>query len=268
MQPLAQPCTRVDGSPSEHAYSTPYAAWYAVLATLLLSLLGVLAAVAERGRLAVVRGGGGGARRDATSSRDAGPAPQPELHDVSLPVLETQRLCRRQAALILLLEGLHELRDGLRSGDGDGYRGPGLLLRAHEPGCRIHRDGRMCTCVQAAVAELERLLVQMRRQAPRLRFHLVAWFVDADRRGRWEPRPRAKRRRPWQPFVYRRWVERNPRAERELALAGVVWLAERWRLRDARGELVEPWLLVPGLDNASFERLASAHSGLVRLNSG
>src|SRR5215831_20445261 len=264
---------RFDSSPSAHAYSPLYAVGYAVLAAL-LSLLSWLVAVAERETGAVLRGGGRGAGGDASSSRDAGPPQPPKLHAVSFSPSATplpegvgpQLVARRMAALILLLEGLHELRDTLRSGDGDSRGASGLLLRPHEPTCRIHRDGRTCTCVQSGVDELERLLGLMRRADPWLRWHVVAWFVDARRHGRWEPRPRAKRKRPWSPYVYRRLVERAPGASRERALEGVAWLAERWALRDARGELVEPWLVAPGLDKRTFERLASVHSGLVRPN--
>jgi len=263
MRAPAQPCGPLDGSPSVCAYFGLYAAWYAVLAVL-AAVLGAFVAVAERPAVAVVAGGGRGARRDATLRRNAGSAPPPKLQEALSPIVATRRL----AALILLLEGLHELRDTLRSGDGDNRGASGLLLRPHEPSCRIHRDGRTCSCVQSGVDELERLLGLMRREEPWLRWHVVAWFVDARRHGRWEPRPRAQRKRPWSPYVYRRLVDRNPAASRERALEGVAWLAERWRLRDVRGELVEPWLVAPGVDRRSFERLASAYSGPVRPNPG
>ena len=208
-----------------------------------------------------------GGRRGVAEAEVARAAAAPALPKLQSGLLSTLT-ARRLAALIVLLEGLHELRDPRHAGDGDSYRSPGLLLRSHEPGCLLYRTGTVCSCVQSAVSELERLLALMRSDEPQMRFHLVAWFVDADRRGRWERRPRPRRRRPWSPQVYRRWVERNPRADRRQALAGVRWLAERWALRDVRGELVEPWLLAPGLDSRAFERLASLHSGLVRPETG
>jgi hypothetical protein len=175
---------------------------------------------------------------------------------------------RRVAALVNLLEALHELRDPRHAGDGDTPREGGLLLAAHEPGCLLHRRGSRCTCVQSAVAELERLLAVMRRARPRERWHLVAFFVDAGRRGRWEPRPRRKGRRHLSPFVYRRWLERDPRADKDLAMVGVEWLADNWDLRDVRGELVEPWLLSPGFDGRVFERLGLRALPPVRPESG
>jgi len=75
-------------------------------------------------------------------------------------------------------------------------------------------------------------------------------------------RPR-KGRRP-AALVYHRSIERDPRADRGRALDGVAWLAASWDLRDLRGELVEPWLVAPGLDRGAFERLAFSHSGPVR----
>jgi hypothetical protein len=65
-------------------------------------------------------------------------------------------------------------------------------------------------------------------------------------------------------LVHRRWLERDPKADRRLAMDGVAWLAERWQLRDLRGELVEPHLLAPGLDKRTWPALLSAHSGPVR----
>ena len=204
-------------------------------------------------------GSGGGVCGGAVGLRPAFTAPVPPHSQNSPNVLLPTQKARRVAALVNLLESFHELRDSLRAGDGDTF-GDGLLLAPHEDSCRLRRHGSRCTCVLSAVAELERLLAQMRTDEPRLRFHLVAWFVDAQHRGRWEPRPRAKRRRPWQPFVYRRFVVRDPRAEKRLALDGVRWLAERWELRDVRGELVEPHLVSPGFDAPIFERLVSGHS--------
>jgi hypothetical protein len=172
------------------------------------------------------------------------------------------------AALVVLLEALHDLRDPLRAGDGDTYPAGGMLLAAHEPTCRLHRDGRHCTCVLSAAAELERLLALMRTERPMERWHLLAFFVDAKPRGRWELRPPRRGKRHLSPLVHRRWLERDPKADRRLAMDGVAWLAERWQLRDLRGELVEPHLLAPGLDRGRWPSLLSAHSGLVRPRTG
>jgi hypothetical protein len=207
-------------------------------------------------------GGGGGVERAKSPSTPVPPRSKNHRH-VPLSPLAT---ARRFAALVLLLEAFHELRGSLRSGDGDAYRGGGVLLADHEPGCALLRRGRVCSCVQSAVAECERLLAEMRWAEPRLRFHLVAWFVDAERKGRWERR--TGRRRRLSPLVYRRIVVRDPRAERELAIAGVAWLAERWNLRDVRDELVEPWLVGPGVDARQGSEYSRAHSGLVRSFAG
>jgi hypothetical protein len=118
--------------------------------------------------------------------------------------------------------------------------------------------------VLAAAGELERLLAEMRGPEPRLRRQVLAWFVEVERRGRWERRRRGDKRRRFSPLVYRRFVVRRPYADRALAMEGVGWLAERWALRDLRGELVEPYLLAAGVDTPRRERLLSAHSGLVR----
>jgi hypothetical protein len=167
------------------------------------------------------------------------------------------RLARRSAAIVSLLSSLHELRDPLRSGNGDTYGPGGLLLAAHEDGCLLRRRGAACTCVLSAVAELERLLALMREDEPRLRWHVRAFFVDPVRRGRWELRRPRRRRLP--PLVYRRFLERDPRADGGLANEGVAWLSGRWNLRDLRGELVEPWLLRP-LDSRQGQALASPYS--------
>jgi hypothetical protein len=239
----------------------------ALLATLLLPLV---AAVAERAHArgkpttAATAGCAGGASDvdlDVRTRASLQPAP---LRDVLFSAPATPVVvARRVAALVNLLESLHELRDSRARGDGDGYRDAGLLLTAHEPSCWLHRDGRTCTCVQSGVAEIERLLAEMRRREPHLRWHVMSYFVDARSRGRWEPR-RPRRKRHYAPFVYRRWVERSPAASREQAMLGVAWLAERWNLRDVRGELVEPWLVSPGFDKRTFERLGSGHSGVLR----
>ena len=181
--------------------------------------------------------------------------------DASLSVVAA----RSVAALVLLLESFHELRDTLHGGDGDTYRAGGLLLARHERGCRLHRAGARCSCVLSAVAELERLLGEMRIVEPHLRWHVLAFFVDVERRGRWERRRSGPRRlRRVSPFVRRSVVVRDPRAEKGLAMEGVAWLAGRWDLRDVRGELVNPWLVGSGLDKRTFERLASTHSPLLR----
>lgn len=215
-------------------------------------------AIPSAGRQAVTAEGGGGAVGFAID-RGRAAASLSKPPDVLLPTEKA----RRVAALVLLLEGFHELRDSLRGGDGDTFRDGGLLLAPHESDCRLLRRGSECTCVLSGVAELERLLQRMRFEQPRLRFHVVAYFVDAEQRGRWEPR-KARRRRPWQPYAYRRFVVRDARADKALAVEGVGWLAERWDLRDVRGELVNPWLVAPGVDNATFARLTSVHSPPLR----
>jgi len=176
------------------------------------------------------------------------------------------RADRRLAALVVLLQGFDDLRDSSGRGDGDTYRGGGLLLRDHERHCLLLQRGSRCSCVHSGLDELERLLGLMRLDEPRLRWHVVAFFVDARERGRWEWRKRKGRRHAG--FVYRRWLERDPRANRELAVAGARWLAGRWGLRDLRGELVEPWLVAPGLDRGMVDKLDSRHSGLVRSVAG
>jgi len=172
------------------------------------------------------------------------------------------------AKAVEINEAWRVLRDPIRRGDGDSYPAGGMLLAAHEPTCRLHRDGRHCSCVQSAVAELERLLTRMRSDEPRLRWHLLAFFVDARPRGRWELRPPRRGKRHLSPLVRRCWLERDPKADKRLAMDGVAWLAEHWNLRDLRGELVEPHLLAPGLDKRRWPALLSAHSGLVRPSTG
>jgi len=173
---------------------------------------------------------------------------------------------RRLAAVILLLQNLREWRDPHRRGDGDSYKDGHLLLLPHEPHCRWLRFGEGCDCVQAALAELERLLACLKADEPRLHFHVRAWFVDTSERGRWEWRKRRGRRPAG--FVYRRWVDRDPRADRGLALLAAGKLADSWGLRDARGELVEPWLVAPGVDKHILDRHSLPHSGLVRPETG
>jgi hypothetical protein len=207
-------------------------------------------------------GGGGGAVDDASASFHDGSTTlekihdglvsavattstaQPKIPDSSLPNVATRppttevvRSAQRFAALVVILEGLHELLDPLRSGNGDSYPAGGLLLLPHERDCWLHRDGRNCTCPVSGALHLEKLLADMPRV---LRFHVRGWFVDVERRGRWVLR----RRRP----VRQRIVNRRPGAELGRARDGVEWLAAHWALRDARGELVEPWLVAPGLD--------------------
>jgi len=233
-----------------------------MVGSLLTTLVAALAVAAPRSRrqavgMAGVAGGAAGV--DEPNFLRASPT-QPELPAPLSPILATHR----QAALIVLLESLHELRDPIRRGDGDSYPAGGMLLAAHEPTCRLHRDGRHCSCVQSAVAELERLLTRMRSDEPRLRWHLLAFFVDARPRGRWELRPPRRGKRHLSPLVRRCWLERDPKADKRLAMDGVAWLAEHWNLRDLRGELVEPHLLAPGLDKRRWPALLSAHSGLVR----
>jgi hypothetical protein len=104
----------------------------------------------------------------------------------------------------------------------------------------------------------------MRSDEPTLRWHVLAFLVDARPRGRWELRPPRRGKRHLSPLVHRRWLERDPNADRRLAMDGVHWLAEHWQLRDLRGELVEPHLLAPGLDKRTWPALLSAHSGPVR----
>jgi hypothetical protein len=139
--------------------------------------------------------------------------------------------------LVVILEGLRELLDPVRSGDGDTYRAGGLLLLPHAEGCWFHRNGRSCTCPVSGALEAERLLERMPRYYAR---HVRGWFVDVERRGRWVWR---KRR-----LVRERVVDRRPGSELGPARAGTEWMARHWGLRDARGELVEPWLVAPGLD--------------------
>ena len=211
--------------------------------------------------------GGGGAGAVGFDIADflRGGSTLPKPPGVLLPIEKA----RRVASLVCLLEQFHELRDTLRAGDGDTYRDGGLLLAAHEPVCALLRRGRRCTCVLSGIAELERLLEWMRLEQPRLRFHVVAFFVDVERRGRWERRRTGpKRLRRLSPFVHRRVLVRDPRAEKHLAVEGVGWLAERWDLRDARNELVNPWLLGMGFDKAEFARLTSVHSPLLRSAAG
>jgi len=215
-------------------------------------------AVGRRGGSAAgVAAGAGGNEK----FRAAAPSSLSKPGEALSPVLAAGRV----AALVNLLEAFHELRDSLRAGDSDTFREGGLLLASHEGRCQLLRRGSACTCVLSGVAELERLLARMRSEEPRLRWHVVAYFVDVERRGRWERRRTGPRRlRRLSPLVRRSLLVRDPRADRELALTGVRWLAERWDLRDVRGELVNPWLVAPGLDARIFERLASVHSPPLR----
>jgi len=222
-------------------------------------------AAADPRRPASGAGGGGGAAALEHEPVEAGPPPLSNPHDGPFSP-ETTRFYRRVAALILLLEGLVDWRSTLRAGDGDSYRDGALLLFEHESHCLLLRHGRRCSCVQSGLDETERLLAVMRRQRPFERWHVRAWFVDAEWRGRWVERPR-KGRRP-AALVYRREVLRDPRADRGRALDGVAWLASAWNLRDLRDELVEPWLVAPGLDRQVFDKLDSRHSGLVRSVAG
>jgi len=193
------------------------------------------------------RDGGGGRTRAVRP--DAGSTPlrknQDQLYSSrataarSSPSLPTDpaRAARRFAALVVILEGLRELLDPLRSGEGNGVARGGVLLLPHERGCWFHRDGRSCTCPVSGALEAERLLERMPRfYAGQVR----GWFVDVERRGRWVWR---KRR-----LVRERVIARRPGAELGPARAGVEWMARHWGLRDARGELVEPWLVAPGVD--------------------
>lgn len=146
----------------------------------------------------------------------------------------------RERTIVALLENYHELVDPKASGKG-GDRGIGIMM--------------MPSTYTPSVKELERLLAEM-RQAPqravhrghplgRLRFHLVAWYVDVERVGSWHPL-RVKRGRTkvpagqeilrdeegrYVPAVRVERVHRDARARRKLAEIGVEWLAERWGLR-------------------------------------
>src|SRR4029077_10404889 len=94
---------------------------------------------------------------------------------------------RRFVALVVILEGLRELLDPLRSGEGNGVARGGLLLLPHAEGCWFHRDGRNCTCPVSGALEAERLLERMPRfYAGQVR----GWFVDVERRGSWVWRKR------------------------------------------------------------------------------
>jgi hypothetical protein len=209
---------------------------------------------AATSRPAARPGGGGAGSRDAAAIFAAGSSPQPKLGTPSFPSLTTRR---RIAALVFLLEQFHELRDSLRSGDGDNERSSGLLLAPHESHCHIYKRIATCTCILSDVAEVERLLAAMKTTVPDLRWHVVAYFVDAEEKGRWEKRPVKKGRRYFSPLVYRRFTTRNEKAQKALALAGVKWMAENWNLRDLRGELVEPLAL---LDSGGRGAVASRHS--------
>jgi len=187
-------------------------------------------------------GGGGGDGRARPVIVRAGSTPQPKIPkglssvQATLPS-DPVRAARRFAALVVILEGLRELLDPLRSGEGNGAARGGLLLLPHEQGCWFHRDGRSCTCPVSGALEAERLLERMPRfYAGQVR----GWFVDVERRGRWVWR---KRR-----LVRERVVSRRPGSDLGPARAGVEWMARHWGLRDARGELVEPWLVAPGVD--------------------
>jgi len=195
-------------------------------------------------------GGGGGDGQSRPRIANAGSTPQAKPQDGlysrqatarSSPSLPTDpvRAARRFAALVVILEGLREVVDPLRSGNGDGYPSGGVLLLPHEQACWFHRDGRSCTCPVSGALEAERLLERMPRfYAAQVR----GWFVDVERRGRWVWRKRK--------LVRERVVTRRPGSELGPARAGVEWMARHWGLRDARGELVEPWLVAPGFDRS------------------
>jgi hypothetical protein len=189
--------------------------------------------------------GGAGETRPRVANAGSTPlrknpgSPYSDLATATLPS-DPVRAARRFAALVVILEGLRELLDPLRSGDGDTYRAGGLLLLPHAQGCWFHRDGRTCTCPLSGALEAERLLDRMPRFYAR---QVRGWFVDVERRGRWVWRKRK--------LVRERVVARRPGSELGPARAGVEWMARHWGLRDARGELVEPWLVAPGVDRAA-----------------
>lgn len=165
----------------------------------------------------------------------------------------------RETAIVNLLTHHHEHLDPLRQGDGD--NSGALLLLPHEDGCRFTVNGRRtqgnCDCVIARALEVERLLAQMRNQAKqkaygghslgKLRFHVVAWYVDVVEHGRWEPKPVVKGKKLKVPsgqqilrdartgkWVPARYVKQPPKRSRDarkpLADLGVEWMAREWAL--------------------------------------
>lgn len=162
----------------------------------------------------------------------------------------THDLEATERGIVRILTDLHELSDPLRSGQGFGSGG--IPLMPHAKGCSIIR----CSCPRQSVVEVERLLALMRNQAKQqavegipvgtLRWHVVAWYVEARRVVTFEQVPRKKGHKTLVPAgqdilrdrktgetIPARQVERwtrHPDARKDRADLGVRWMAERWAL--------------------------------------
>lgn len=154
-----------------------------------------------------------------------------------------------ERGIVRILTDLHELTDPLRSGQGFGSGG--IPLMPHAKGCPVIR----CNCQMRSVTEVERLLALMRNQAKqqavdgisvgRLRWHVIAWYVDARRVTTFEQIPRKKGQKTLVPAgqdilrdtsgatlpvrPVERWT-RHRDARKDRADLGVRWMAQRWAL--------------------------------------
>lgn len=140
----------------------------------------------------------------------------------------------RERVLREVAERYGELVDPLQSGSG--VRGTGELGLA------------MPRTYTATVREFERLAVELRSVDPGLHWHLLEWFLKAERVIRHEPvwvtTASGKRRRMRGPggfYVTRAMVgfRRHPGAVAELAFRAIGWIAEEWGLPV---EPESPWL--------------------------
>jgi hypothetical protein len=161
-------------------------------------------------------------------------------------------------ALVELLERFHEFSDPLLQGERNGSSGVMGMPPTYTPDVR----------------EVERLLAVMRSQAKQqaykgfglgvLRFHVVAWYVDAERVASWYPIELKRGRRTQVPTGQQilrrqgRWVpavrvehppRRDPMARRDRAELGVEWMAKHWGLGR------EP--MVPRVRDGKLEEVAA-----------
>ena len=207
-------------------------------------------------------------------------ATQASRTDTSNARAQTRPLTARAARIAWLLEQHSELSDPLRSGQGFGAGG--LTLMPHAGSCLVGKSSPpRCTCWRRDVVELERLLALMRKRAKQesvrwwdddakrwrsaslgtLRFHVLAWYVNASRVGQWRPievkkgrklklptgqdvlRTRSGRIVPARHHVT---VTRHRDAREDRARLGVEWMALRWSL----GHEPEARPMLPGEEAA------------------